>query len=119
MEKLPIPGGGGCLRPAGRPPPPPPPPPRTPPRAHHRRQLRIAPLGVVPDAAPGFGLVVPNNPGYKSVLKDLKDSPRQLFIHQSRALRESAAPGASGRSGTRLGKARAPALEAASGKGAS
>ena len=32
------------------------------------------------DAAPGFSLVVSYNPGYQSVLKDLKDSTRQRMV---------------------------------------
>lgn len=47
------------------------------PLADYRRQLPIERLGVTLDAAPGFGLVVSYNPGYQSVLKDLKDSTRQ------------------------------------------
>ena len=50
------------------------------PLADHRRQLPIERLGVVLDAAPGFCLVVSYNPGYQSVLKDLKDSTRQRMI---------------------------------------
>jgi nitric oxide reductase NorQ protein len=50
------------------------------PLADHRRQLPIDRLGVVLDAAPGFGLVVSYNPGYQSVLKDLKDSTRQRMV---------------------------------------
>ena len=50
------------------------------PLADHRRQLPIDRLGVVLDAAPGFCLVVSYNPGYQSVLKDLKDSTRQRMI---------------------------------------
>ncbi|HKA84960.1 MAG TPA: CbbQ/NirQ/NorQ/GpvN family protein [Acidimicrobiales bacterium] len=50
------------------------------PLADHRRQLPIDRLGVVLDAAPGFSLVVSYNPGYQSVLKDLKDSTRQRMI---------------------------------------
>lgn len=50
------------------------------PLADHRRQLPIERLGVTLDAAPGFGLVVSYNPGYQSVLKDLKDSTRQRMI---------------------------------------
>src|ERR1700741_951080 len=45
-----------------------------------RRQLPIGRLGVTLDAAPGFGLVVSYNPGYQSVLKDLKDSTRQRMV---------------------------------------
>jgi nitric oxide reductase NorQ protein len=44
------------------------------------RQLPIERLGVTLDAAPGFGLVVSYNPGYQSVLKDLKDSTRQRMV---------------------------------------
>ena len=50
------------------------------PLADHRRQLPIDRLGVVLDAAPGFTLVVSYNPGYQSVLKDLKDSTRQRMV---------------------------------------
>jgi nitric oxide reductase NorQ protein len=50
------------------------------PLADHRRQLPIDRLGVTLNAAPGFGLVVSYNPGYQSVLKDLKDSTRQRMV---------------------------------------
>ncbi|WP_299565506.1 CbbQ/NirQ/NorQ/GpvN family protein [uncultured Mycolicibacterium sp.] len=50
------------------------------PLADHRRQLPIERLGVTLDAAPGFGLVLSYNPGYQSVLKDLKDSTRQRLV---------------------------------------
>ncbi|WP_179475503.1 CbbQ/NirQ/NorQ/GpvN family protein [Mycolicibacterium vinylchloridicum] len=50
------------------------------PLADHRRQLPIERLGVTLHAAPGFGLVVSYNPGYQSVLKDLKDSTRQRMV---------------------------------------
>ena len=50
------------------------------PLADHRRQLPIERLGVTLDAAPGFALVVSYNPGYQSVLKDLKDSTRQRMV---------------------------------------
>jgi nitric oxide reductase NorQ protein len=50
------------------------------PLADHRRQLPIDRLGAVVDAAPGFCLVVSYNPGYQSVLKDLKDSTRQRMV---------------------------------------
>jgi nitric oxide reductase NorQ protein len=50
------------------------------PLADHRRQLPIERLGIVLDAAPGFCLVVSYNPGYQSVLKDLKDSTRQRMV---------------------------------------
>lgn len=50
------------------------------PLADYRRQLPIERLGVTLDAAPGFGLVVSYNPGYQSVLKDLKDSTRQRMV---------------------------------------
>jgi nitric oxide reductase NorQ protein len=50
------------------------------PLADHRRQLPIDRLGVLLDAAPGFCLVVSYNPGYQSVLKDLKDSTRQRMV---------------------------------------
>ena len=50
------------------------------PLADHRRQLPIDRLGVVLEAAPGFCLVMSYNPGYQSVLKDLKDSTRQRTV---------------------------------------
>jgi nitric oxide reductase NorQ protein len=50
------------------------------PLADHRRQLPLERLGITLDAAPGFCLVVSYNPGYQSVLKDLKDSTRQRMI---------------------------------------
>jgi nitric oxide reductase NorQ protein len=50
------------------------------PLADHRRQLPIDRLGVTLDAAPGFCLVMSYNPGYQSVLKDLKDSTRQRMV---------------------------------------
>lgn len=46
----------------------------------HRRRLPVDRLGISLDAAPGFQLVVSYNPGYQSVLKDLKDSTRQRFV---------------------------------------
>lgn len=50
------------------------------PLGDYRRQLPIERLGITLDAAPGFGLVVSYNPGYQSVLKDLKDSTRQRMV---------------------------------------
>jgi nitric oxide reductase NorQ protein len=50
------------------------------PLADYRRQLPIERLGITLDAASGFGLVVSYNPGYQSVLKDLKDSTRQRMV---------------------------------------
>jgi nitric oxide reductase NorQ protein len=50
------------------------------PLTDHRRQLPIDRLGVTLEAAPGFCLVVSYNPGYQSVLKDLKDSTRQRMV---------------------------------------
>src|SRR5246127_4779053 len=50
------------------------------PLGDYRRQLPIERLGVTLDAAPGFCLVVSYNPGYQSVLKDLKDSTRQRMV---------------------------------------
>jgi nitric oxide reductase NorQ protein len=50
------------------------------PLGDHRRQLPIDRLGVTLDADPGFCLVVSYNPGYQSVLKDLKDSTRQRMV---------------------------------------
>jgi nitric oxide reductase NorQ protein len=50
------------------------------PLADHRRQLPIERLGVTLNAPPEFCLVVSYNPGYQSVLKDLKDSTRQRMV---------------------------------------
>jgi nitric oxide reductase NorQ protein len=47
------------------------------PLADHRRQLPIERLGLTLTAPPEFCLVVSYNPGYQSILKDLKDSTRQ------------------------------------------
>jgi nitric oxide reductase NorQ protein len=46
----------------------------------HRRQLPIEKTGEVLEAHPGFLLVISYNPGYQSVLKDLKPSTRQRFV---------------------------------------
>lgn len=51
------------------------------PLADHRREMRLDRLGgerIV--AAPGFALVMSYNPGYQSVLKDLKVSTRQRMV---------------------------------------
>ncbi len=50
------------------------------PLADHRRILPIDRLGITLEAAPQFCLVVSYNPGYQSVLKDLKDSTRQRMV---------------------------------------
>ena len=50
------------------------------PLTDHRRQLPIDRLGITLEAASGFCLVVSYNPGYQSVLKDLKDSTRQRMV---------------------------------------
>ena len=50
------------------------------PLTDHRRQLPVDRLGITLDAAAGFQLVISYNPGYQSVLKDLKDSTRQRFV---------------------------------------
>ncbi len=50
------------------------------PLADHRRQLPIERLGITLDASPGFGLVLSYNPGYQSVLKELKESTRQRLV---------------------------------------
>jgi nitric oxide reductase NorQ protein len=50
------------------------------PLADHRRELPVERLGITLKAAAGFGLVVSYNPGYQSVLKDLKDSTRQRMV---------------------------------------
>ncbi len=50
------------------------------PLADHRRELSIEKLGTTLQAPPEFCLVVSYNPGYQSVLKDLKDSTRQRMV---------------------------------------
>lgn len=50
------------------------------PLTDHRRHLPIEKRGTVIEAAPEFTLVVSYNPGYQSILKDLKQSTRQRFI---------------------------------------
>jgi nitric oxide reductase NorQ protein len=50
------------------------------PLADHRRLLPIEKRGEILEAADGFLLVMSFNPGYQSVLKDLKHSTRQRFI---------------------------------------
>jgi nitric oxide reductase NorQ protein len=50
------------------------------PLADHRRELPIERLGTTVQAAPEFCLIVSYNPGYQSVLKDLKDSTRQRMV---------------------------------------
>ncbi|WP_410872906.1 CbbQ/NirQ/NorQ/GpvN family protein [Nocardia sp. A7] len=50
------------------------------PLADHRRELPVDRLGVTLPAAPGFQLVISYNPGYQSVLKNLKESTRQRFV---------------------------------------
>src|SRR3982750_4258373 len=45
-----------------------------------RRRLPIEKRGTVIEAPPDFMLVVSYNPGYQSVLKDLKQSTRQRFV---------------------------------------
>ncbi|MCP4343037.1 MAG: CbbQ/NirQ/NorQ/GpvN family protein [Desulfobulbaceae bacterium] len=48
-----------------------------------RRELPIEKLGKLYSAPPGFMLAVSYNPGYQSVLKDLKPSTRQRFVSLS------------------------------------
>jgi len=50
------------------------------PLTDHRRILPVDKLGEIIDAHPEFMLVVSYNPGYQSVLKDLKPSTRQRFV---------------------------------------
>ena len=50
------------------------------PLADDRRVLPIEKLGELLEAPPEFGLTVSYNPGYQSVLKDLKQSTRQRFV---------------------------------------
>lgn len=49
--------------------------------ADHRRELSLERLGgQTVQAAPGFQLVVSYNPGYQSILKDMKPSTRQRMV---------------------------------------
>ena len=50
------------------------------PLADDRRQLPIEKTGELLNAPPAFCLAVSYNPGYQSVLKDLKQSTRQRFV---------------------------------------
>jgi len=50
------------------------------PLADDRRELPIEKLGELLHAPPQFMLAISYNPGYQSVLKDLKQSTRQRFI---------------------------------------
>jgi nitric oxide reductase NorQ protein len=50
------------------------------PLTDHRRRLPVEKLGTIVDAPPEFMLVVSYNPGYQSILKDLKQSTRQRFV---------------------------------------
>ena len=50
------------------------------PLADDRRVLPMEKLGELLEAPDGFGLAISYNPGYQSVLKDLKQSTRQRFV---------------------------------------
>jgi len=50
------------------------------PLTDHRRFLPVEKRGQVIEASDGFQLVISYNPGYQSVLKDLKQSTRQRFV---------------------------------------
>src|SRR5690242_12621818 len=50
------------------------------PLTDHRRILPIDKKGEIVEAHPDFLLVISYNPGYQSVLKDLKHSTRQRFV---------------------------------------
>src|SRR5512147_2895310 len=50
------------------------------PLADDRRVLPMEKLGSLLEAHPDFSLAVSYNPGYQSVLKDLKQSTRQRFV---------------------------------------
>jgi len=50
------------------------------PLADHRRILPIDKTGELVEAADGFQLVISYNPGYQSVLKNIKESTRQRFV---------------------------------------
>ena len=50
------------------------------PLTDHRRILPIEKTGEMLEAHPDFLLVISYNPGYQSILKDLKQSTRQRFV---------------------------------------
>jgi nitric oxide reductase NorQ protein len=50
------------------------------PLTDHRRRLPIEKRGTILEAPADFMLVVSYNPGYQSILKDLKQSTRQRFV---------------------------------------
>ncbi|MDO8530548.1 MAG: CbbQ/NirQ/NorQ/GpvN family protein [Dehalococcoidia bacterium] len=50
------------------------------PLTDHRRILPVEKRGQIIEASDGFLLVISYNPGYQSVLKDLKQSTRQRFV---------------------------------------
>jgi len=50
------------------------------PLSDHRRLLPIDKKGTIAEAHPNFFLVISYNPGYQSVIKDLKQSTKQRFI---------------------------------------
>lgn len=50
------------------------------PLADNRRELPLEKKGELLTAPPGFMLAISYNPGYQSVLKDLKQSTRQRFV---------------------------------------
>ena len=50
------------------------------PLADDRRVLPMEKLGMLLEATPEFALAISYNPGYQSVLKDLKQSTRQRFV---------------------------------------
>ena len=50
------------------------------PLTDHRRFLPVEKKGEIIEATGGFLLVISYNPGYQSVLKDLKHSTRQRFV---------------------------------------
>lgn len=50
------------------------------PLADHRRELNIERLGTTLQAPDNFMLIVSYNPGYQSILKDLKQSTRQRMV---------------------------------------
>lgn len=50
------------------------------PLADDRRALPMEKLGQILEASDDFGLTISYNPGYQSVLKDLKQSTRQRFV---------------------------------------
>lgn len=86
------------------------------PLTDHRRHLPIEKLGIELTAHPDFMLVISYNPGYQTVLKDLKPSTKQRFVGLNFAYPPAELETRIIMRETGLDEARAQALVAAAGK---